>query len=179
MKKLFVLFAVLLAALFVVGCASKPAAPAAPAGPSAAELMASAKGGAPMGVLVGQATASSQTTAQNNAVIQVKRGLKAIVVELVDAQVTAGAVASSVSTQLKQAMSAAIDGTTIGGIVKVDSGADVTGRGWAIYSLTKDEALKVITSAANEAKENVAAGNFAPSSGFDNVFAKAAGMEWK
>jgi len=174
MKKLSVLLAVLLAALFVVGCASKP-----PAGPAAADLLAEAKVGAPSGTLVGQATASSQRTAENNAAAMIKRALKYIVGELVDAQVQSGRVSTSISTQLKQTTNTALDSAGLNGIHKVDSGADTAGRGWAVYALNKDEALKEINIAVTAAKEDVAAGNFNPSEGFDAIFLKAAGMEWK
>ena len=179
MKKLFVLFAALLAALFVVGCASKP-----PAGPTAAELMAEAKSGAPNGTLVGQATArgtkdaSAQRQAEQRAVNQIKRALTFIVGELVDAQVQSGRVSSSVSGELKQTASAALDKAALGGVQKVESGADATFVAWAVYSLSKDEALKEVTKAVNAAKEKVSAGNFNLND-FDAKFTAAATREWK
>jgi len=176
MKKVIVLIAALLAALFVVGC--KTAAPAAPAGPSASELMASARGGAPMGVMVGQGTASSQRQAEQNAANRLKRGLGYIAEQLVDAQVQSGRLAASVSGDLKSTMNAALENVSISA-QRVDSGADSTGRGWAVYSLDKASALQAVTAAANAAKEKVAAGNFNPSNGFDDAYAKAAAMEWK
>ena len=179
MKKLIVLVAVLLAALFVVGCASKPSAPPAPTGPSAAELLAEAKGKAPMGVLVGQATGSSQPAAQTNAQGQLKRAMNYIAGQLVDAQVSAGRVSSAVSADLKSNIATALDRGAVENAKRVDSGADGSGRGWAVYSLDKASALQLITTAADAAKTVVAAGNFNPSQGYDDAFGRAAAMEWK
>jgi len=180
MKKLIVLIAALLAALFVVGCASK-----GPTGPAAADLMADAKGGAPAGTLVGQATAqgtkdsSAKSKAEQNAVNQIKRGLNSIAMNLIDAQVAAGRVSSSVQNEFKQNVTKAFDSVSVGGAQKVDSGADVTGRGWAVFVVDKASALQAITAAADAAKTVVPAGNFTPSSGFDAAFDRAAAMEWK
>jgi len=172
MKKLSVLTAVLLAALFVVGCATKPS------GPTSAEVLAENKANVPSGVLVGQATASNQATAERNAAAQVKRALKFIASELVDAQVKAGGINSAISTELKQTINTALDNTTINGLVKVGSGAE--GGGWAIFTLNKEESLKEVNIAVNVAKENVGgSGNFDPNEGFSEAFAKAADLEWK
>jgi len=177
MKKVILLIAVLLAALFVVGCASK--APPAPTGPSATELMASAKGGAPMGALVGQATASSQRQAETNAIGQLKRAMNYIAQQLVDAQVSAGRVSSAVSADLKSNIATALDRGAVETAKRVDSGADGSGRGYAVYSLDKASALQIITGAVNAAKGVVAAGNFNPNNGYDAAFDNAAGREWK
>ena len=177
MKKVIVLIAVLLTALFAVGCASKPAP--APSGPSAADLMAGAKGSAPMGALVGQAAAGNQTTAERNAMNQLKRAMNYIAGQLVDAQVQSGRVSSAVSSDLKTNIATALDRGSLEGAQKVDSGADSTGRGWAVYSIDKANALKLITAAVNTAKDAVSAGNFNPNQGYDDAYNKAAGMEWK
>jgi len=177
MKKLIVLIAALLAALFVAGCASKPAAPT---GPSAADLMADTRSGAPSGVVVGQATGASQSAAETNAINQLRRGLKYIVGESVDAQVQSGRLTSAVSTDLKQTIGTVLDRTPLSGAVKVGSGADGSGRGYAVYSIDKASALSLINSAATTAKETVqGSGNFNPNNGFDDQFVKAAAREWK
>ena len=99
--------------------------------------------------------------------------------ELVDGQVQSGRVATSVSGELKQTVNTALDRAGLSGVQKVNSGVDAAFRAWAVYSLNKDEALKEITTAVTAAKENIAAGNFNPSNGFDDAFAKAAAKEWK
>jgi len=174
MKKFIVLIAALLAALLIVGCASKPAAPT---GPTAADLIADAKSGA-SGV-VAQATGSSQSAAEQNAVNNLKRGLKFVVGEQVDAQVKSGRLTSDLSVGIKQNMATALDRIPPSGAVKVGSGADGSGRGWAVYSIDQANALQLITSALNAIKDTVPVGNYTPSSGFDVQFTKAAAQEWK
>jgi len=176
MKKVIVLIAALLAALFVIGCASK--APPAPTGPAAADLMTESRNSVSSGPLFGLATGSSQSTATDNAIIQLKRGLKVIVGELIQAQVKSNRVPGSAANDLNQTMATVIDRTPPAGAIKVGSGADGTGRGWAVYSIDKAAALQLITSAANSAKNSVAAGNFDPSIGFDDAFANNA-KDWK
>ena len=151
----------------------------APAGPSAADLLAEAKGSAPMGVLVGQATGGNQASAERSAINQLKRAMNSIAGELVDAQVASGRVSGSVASDLKTNIATALDRGSAGTTQKVGSGADSAGKGWAIYSIDKASALQTITSAVNAAKENVAAGNFNPNNGFDEAYAKAAAREWK
>jgi hypothetical protein len=178
MKKLIVLIAALVAALFVVGCATKPT------GPTAAELMSEAKSGAPAGTIVGQGTArgtkdnaaSSQATQRSLA--SIKRALVYLAGEMVDAQVTAGRVSSSVSGEFKQAIGNALDKAALNGAVKVDSGADSAFVSWAIFSLSKEEALKELTTAVNSAKDVVSAGNF-NFSDFEAKYPLAASKEWK
>jgi len=180
MKKLIVLIAALLAAMFVVGCATK-----GPTGPTAADMIADAKSGAPMGSLIGTATsqgtkdASARSKAEQNAVNKIKMALSYIVSELVDAQVTSGRVSSSDASGIKQTVATVIDRTAVTGVKKVDSGADASFRAWAVYSLDKASALQSITSAVTTAKDAVSVGNFNPNNGFDDVFAKAAAREWK
>jgi len=180
MKKLFVLFAVLLAALFVVGCASKP-----PAGPTAAELMAEAKSGAPMGALVGQATAqgskdnSAVNKAEQNAMGQIKKGLVSIVAEMLTAQVQEGRLQSATAEEFRTSVNGLLQMASLTGIQRVDSGNDAAFKSWAIVALSKAEALKEITSAVNAAKRDVSGSSNFSLDGFDAAFAKAADKEWK
>jgi len=169
MKKFFVLIAVLLAALFVVSCASKP-----PAGPTAAELLASAKGNAPAGTLVGQAT--SRGNAEQGAINQLSRGLGYIAGELIDEQAASGRLSAAVASEFKQKVNLGLTRVAIDA-VKVESGAG-SDMNYAVYALDKSEALKSLTKAVNLAKEEVAAGNFNLSN-FDAKFAAAAAREWK
>jgi len=169
MKKVIVLIAALLAALFIVGCASKP-----PAGPTAAELLSSAKGNAPPGALVGQAT--SKGNAEQSAVLQIVRGLQYIASEMIDEQTAGGRLTSSVAADFKSNVNSALTRVAIDA-VKVESGAG-SDMNYAVYALERGEALKVINKVTNAAKEVVAAGNF-NTNNFDAAFAKAAAREWK
>jgi len=171
-----VLIATLLAALLIVGCASKPAAPT---GPSAADLMSDAKNNAPSGALIGQATSKSgKDRAEQNAMLQIVRGMNYIVGEMVDEQVSAGRVSGGVASDFKQAISTALSKSNLANVTKVDSGVSAAGEGWAVYSQSKADTQKEITNAVNMAKRDVAASNF----NFDNFSAKfdaAAAREWK
>jgi outer membrane murein-binding lipoprotein Lpp len=169
MKKLMVLTAALLAALFIVGCASKP-----PAGPTAAELLSSAKGNAPGGTLVGQAT--SKGNAEQGAINQLARGLTYIAGEMIDEQAAGGRLTAGVAAEFKQKVNLGLTRVAIDAI-KVESGAGSDGN-YAVYALDKTEALKSLTKAVNAAKEEVAAGNFNLNN-FDAAFAKAVMREWK
>ena len=174
MKKLIVLIAALMAALLIAGCATKPPAPT---GPTAADLIADAKSGA-SGV-VAHATSSSQSAAEQNAINNLKRGLKFIVGELADAQVKSGRLTSDLAGGVKQNMATALDRIPPSGAVKVGSGVDGANRGWAVYSINQDSALQLITTAFNAIKDSVPVGNFTPSNGFADQFNKAAAQEWK
>jgi len=175
MKKLSVLIAILVAAMFVVGCASTPK----DTRPSASDLLAETKSSAPVGALVGQATASSgQKKAEQNAMAQIIRGMMYIVGEMVDEQVTAGRLTAAVGTSFKQTVNNYLGTASLVNVTKVDSGVGNGDAGWAVYALSKDETLKEITKAVNLAKESVAAGNF-NFNNFDAKFAVAAGREWK
>jgi len=182
MKKLIVLIAALLAALLIAGCAS--AAPAASSGPSASELLASAKNNAPLGTLVGQATATAGKDkdaavkrAEQNAVLQLVRGMNYIVGEMIDEQAAAGRLTAGVASDFKTNVQTALT-RTASDAVKVESGIGAGDVGYAVYYLTKDETQKVLTKATNAAKEVVAAGNF-NFSNFDAKFSAAANREWK
>jgi len=179
MKKLIVLTAALLAALFIVGCASTPT------GPSASDLMSSAKNNAPAGTLVGQAIgtagkdqAAATKKAEQNAANQLVRGLSYIVSEMIDEQSAGGRVSAAVAPEFKQKINVGLSRVSIAEAVKVDSGVGSGDVGWAVYYLTKDEAQKILTKVVNLAKEEVAAGNF-NFSNYDAMFAKAAAREWK
>jgi hypothetical protein len=87
-------------------------------------------------------------------------------------------VASAVAGEFKQSITTGLDRAGLGGAQQVGSGADAAFRSWAIYSLSRDEALKEISAAVNAAKEKVAAGNFNLGD-FDSKFANAAAKEWK
>jgi len=97
---------------------------------------------------------------------------------MVDAQVSAGRVDSSVSGSLKQAINNALDKAALNGAVKVASGADSAFVSWAIFSLNKDEALKEISTAVTSAKTVVSAGNFNLSD-FEAKYPLTASKEWK
>jgi len=181
MKKMFVLVAALLAALLIVGCASKPAAPT---GPSASELLSSAKGNAPDGALVGQATGRAGSAddsikrAEQNAALQLIRAMTYIAGEMIDEQSAAGRLSAAVAADFKTNVQTALSRTAIGGeAVKVESGAG-SDMGYAVYYLTKADTQKILTKVVNLAKESVAAGNF-NFSNFDAKFAAAAAREWK
>jgi hypothetical protein len=179
MKNLIVLFAPLMAALLITGCASKP-----PAGPSANDMLADAKGKAPAGTIVGQAIvkgskdSSAQSRAEQSALSQIKRGLTYIASEMIDEQAAAGGLTASVATELKQNVSTALSRATLENTVKVESGADGAFVAYAVYYIDKGEALKEFTKAVNAAKEVVSARNFNTNT-FDATFAKAAAREWK
>ena len=176
MKKFIILVAALLAAMLIVGCASKPAAPT---GPSASELLAEAKGSAPAGTIVGQATSKSgKSRAEQNAMSQIIRGLIYIVGEMIDEQAAGGRLTASAASDLKESVSSILSRAGLSDVVKVDSGASAAGEGWAVYSLSKADALKEITKAVNLAKESVSAGNF-NFNNFDAKFAAALTKEWK
>ena len=176
MKKLIVLIAALLAALLIVGCASKPAAPT---GPSAAEMMSDAKNNAPSSALVGQATSKSgKDRAEQNALLQIVRGMTYIVGEMVDEQAAGGRLTATVAADFKVAVNSALSRANLGNAVKVDSGVSAASEGWAVFYLDKGETQKEITKAVNLAKESVAAGNF-NFSNYDAKFAVAAAREWK
>ena len=169
MKKLTMIFASLAAVLFIAACASKP-----PAGPTAAELLSSAKGNAPGGALVGQAT--SKGNAEQAAMLQLVRGLTYIAGEMIDEQAAAGRLTAGAASDFKSNVNTALTRVTIDA-VKVESGAGSDGN-YAVYALDKGEALKVITKVTNAAKEVVAAGNFNLNN-FDAKFNAAAMREWK
>jgi len=181
MKKFIVLIAALLAALFIAGCASKPAAPS---GPSASDLLASAKGNAPSGVLVGQAVAKqgskedSIKKAEQNAMLQILKAIQYIATEMVDEQTTSGRISAANSAEFKQTLNLAISRSSIGDAVKVESGAGAGDTGYAVYYLDKAGALKIFNVAVTAAKEAVSARNF-NNDNFDSWFAKAAAREWK
>ena len=171
MKKLIVLMAALFAALVIVGCKTPP-----PAGPSAAELLASAKGNAPDGVLVGLATAKG--SAEQTAMSQIKRGMIYIVGEMIDEQAAGGRLSASAANDLKTSVNSILSRASLANVVKVDSGLSAAGDGWAVYYLSKADTLSEITKAVNLAKESVAAGNFNLNN-FDAKFAAAIAREWK
>jgi len=181
MKKLSVIVAALLAALFIAGCASS--APAS-SGPSASDLMSSAKNNAPDGTLIGQGSAkekdkdASEKKAQERALFGLAKGMIYIVGELVDEQVASGRLASSVSDEFRQLVTTILSRTVIRDAVKVDSGFGSGDTAWAVYYLTKADTLKAINVAVNSAKEQVAAGNF-NTSNFDAKYAAAIAREWK
>ena len=176
MKKFIVLITALLAVLLIAGCASKPAAPT---GPSAAELLADAKNSAPSGALVGQATSKSgQQRAEQNAILQIIRGMQYITAEMVDEQAAAGRISAGAAAEFKNGVNSVLSRTNLSNVTKVDSGVSVAGEGWAVYSLDKSETQKELTKAVNLAKESIAAGNF-NFSNFDAKFAAAAAREWK
>jgi len=174
MKKFVVLIATLLAALLIVGCASKPSA--APSGPSAAELLASAKEKAPSGVLVAQATAKG--SAEQTALRQLLRAMTFIVGEMIDEQSAAGRLSAGVASEFKANVSTLISKASLGKAVKVESGTGAGDMGYAVYYLGKAETLAEITTAVNLAKEQVSAGNF-NFNNFDVKFAAAIAREWK
>jgi len=175
MKKLIVLIAALLAALLIAGCASKPAAPT---GPSAAELLSNARGGAPDGVLVGQATAKGGS-ADQTAMRQLLRAMSYLAGEMIDEQAAGGRLTSSAASDFKVNVSTMISRSTLTGAVKVDSGTSAAGDGWAVYYLDKGEALKELNKAVGLAKEQVAGTSNFNTNNFDAKFALAAAREWK
>jgi len=181
MKKFIVLVAALLAALFIVGCASKPAAPSEP---SASDLLASAKGNAPSGVLVGQAIAKqgsredSIRRAEQNAALQIIRAIQYIAGEMIDEQVTSGRLSASVVSDFKTTINTALSRTGIDA-VKVESGAGAGDTGYAVSYLDKAGTLKVFNSAVTASKESVSGTRNFNNDNFDAVFARAAAREWK
>ena len=176
MKKVIVLIAALLAVMFVVGCASKPAA-----GQTADGLMALAKGRAPAGTLVGQATvkgskdSSQERRAEQTAMKQFERALNYIAGQLIDDQSSR----LSNPSGFKQTVSTAISRASFDGALKIESGVDGAYVAWAVYSLDKDEALKEVAKAVNAAKEAVQGSANFNLAGFDAKFAAAAAREWK
>jgi PBP1b-binding outer membrane lipoprotein LpoB len=181
MKKLIVLIAALLAALLIAGCTSKPAAPT---GPSASELMASAKGNAPDGVLVAQATGRGGSKedaikkAEQNAILQLVRGMSYIVSEMIDEQAAGGRLSASIASDFKSNIQTSLTRVSLAEVVKVESGTGAGDVGYAVYYLDKAETQKVLTKVVNAAKEVVAAGNF-NFSNYDAKFAAAITKEWK
>jgi len=175
MKKLSVMIAVLIAALFVVGCAS---------GPTASEMMSNAKGSAPDGALVGQATAkesskdASTKKSQDRALSQLVRGMAFIVGELVDEQVASGRLSSNVSDEFRRLVISALSSTPLNGARRLEQGFGAGDTAWSVFYIEKAEALKEVTNAVNAAKKSVAAGNF-NLDGFDAKFSAAAAREWK
>ena len=174
MKKLIVLIAALLAAMLIVGCASKPAAPS---GPSAAELLASARSNAPDGVLVGQATAKG--AADQTAMRQLLRAMNYLVGEMIDEQTTAGRLSAGAASDFKVSVTTIISRSTLPGAVKVDSGVSAAGDGYAVYYLEKGETLKEINKAVGLAKEQVGGTSNFNTSNFEAKFAATAAREWK
>jgi len=179
MKKLIVLIAALTAALLIAGCASTPS------GPSAAELMAAAKNNAPAGTLVAQATGTAgkdkdaaTKKAEQNAVLQLTRGLIYIAGEMIDEQAKSGGIASGVAGDFKSNVNTALQRVAMTEAVKVESGVGAGDVGYAVYYLTEAEAQKILAKAVNAAKEVVAAGNFNYSN-YVAMYNKAAAREWK
>jgi hypothetical protein len=177
MKKLIVIVAALLATLLIAGCATP--------GPSASEMMASAKGNAPDGSLVGQGTGTAgkdkdaaMKKAEQNARFQLVRGLTFVIKDLVDEAVAQGRLTSSTGEEFRQGVNTALSRSTLPGATKVDSGFGSGDVAWCIFYLEKGDALKIATSAVNAAKEVVSAGPFNLNN-FDAKFAAAAGREWK
>jgi PBP1b-binding outer membrane lipoprotein LpoB len=176
MKKLIVLIAVLMAALLVVGCVTKPPAPS---GPSAAELMAEAKNSAPSGSLVGQATSKSgQQRAEQNALLQIIRGMQYIAGEMIDEQSAMGRLSATTATDLKNGVNSVLSRASLANVKKVDSGVSAAGEGWAVYALDKEETQKELTKAVNLAKESISAPNF-DFRNFEAKYTAAAAREWK
>jgi hypothetical protein len=178
MKKLIVLIAALLAAMLIVGCVSTPS------GPSASEMMASAKNNAPSGTLIGQAIGTAGKDrdaaikkAEQNAVLQIVRGLQYLVGDMIDEQSASGKVSAAVAPEFKQKVNLGLTRVSLVEVVKVESGA-AGDTGYAVYSLNKTEAQKVLVKVVNAAKEEVAAGNF-DFNNYDASFNKAAAREWK
>ena len=173
MKKLIVMAAALLAALFIVGCAST-------GGPVASDLMSNAKGDAPDGTLVGQATAGSVQQAEQRAKLQLVKGLAYIAKELIDEQVASGRLSNSVSSDFQTYVNTALTNSSLSSAVKVGSGTDTTKekKAWAVYYLERGDALKEVNAAVTAAKKEVAAGNF-NTDNFNAKFAAAISREWK
>ena len=179
MKKLIVLIAVLMAAMLVVGCVSTPS------GPSASEMMASAKGNAPDGSLIGQGTGTAgkdkeaaAKKAQENARFQLVRAMSAIVKDLVDEAVAQGKLTSGTGEEFRQSVNTALTRSTLPGAVKVDSGFGAGDVAWCVYYLEKADVLKIINAAVNAAKEVVSAGPF-NTNNFDAKYGPVAAKEWK
>jgi len=176
MKKLSVMIAVLIAALFVVGCAST--------GPTASEMMSDAKGSAPIGALVGQGTAkesskdASTKKAQDRALSQLVRGMAFIVGELIDEQVASGRLSSNVSDEFRRLVISALSSTPLNGARRLEQGFGAGDTAWSVFYIEKADALKEVTNAVNAEKKDVAAGNF-NLDGFDAKFNTAASREWK
>jgi len=176
MKKLIVLIAALLAVLFIVGCAST--------GPTASEMMSGAKSSAPIGALIGQATAkegskdASLKKSQDRALSQLVRGMAYIVNELVDDSVTAGRLSGNVSDEFRRLVISALSTSSLNGARKQDQGFGAGDTAWSVFYIEKADALKEINNAVNAAKREVAAGNF-NTDGFDAKFRAAADREWK
>jgi len=182
MRKVIVVLAALLAALFVAGCTSAPSAASAP---SASDKLAEVKASAPAGTLVAQATGTAgkdkdaaQKKAEQNAALQLVRALGYVAGEMIDEQAAAGRLSAGVASEFKQKVNTALTKVSIAEAVKVESGVAAGDVGYAVYYLDKGEAQKVLTKAVNAAKEEVAAGNF-NFGNYDAKFAAAAGKEWK
>jgi len=181
MRKVIVIVAVLLTAVFVAGCSS--VAPAAPV-PSASELLASAKASAPGDTLVGQGTAkesskeASEKKAKDRALFAIVKAEIAIVKELIDDQVASGRLSSSVADEFRQNITTALSRSSMSSVVKQDAGFGAGDEAYAVYYLSKGDTLKEINAAVNAAKQEVAAGNF-NTSGFDAKYTAAIAKEWK
>ena len=178
MKKLSVLIAALLAALFIAGCAST-------GGPSASDMLAEAKNKAPEGSLVGQGTGTAgkdtdaaAKKAEENAKFQFRRAMSWIVKEMVDDAVTAGRLSSGVAEDFRQSINTAITRVQLTGATKADAGIAAGNVAWAVYYMEKGDVLKAVTACVNAAKQDHPAGAF-NLDGFDAKFKAAANREWK
>jgi PBP1b-binding outer membrane lipoprotein LpoB len=177
MKKLSVLIAALLAALFIAGCATT--------GPSASDMLAEAKNKAPDDSLVGQGTGTAgkdtdaaAKKAEENAKFQFRRAMSWIVKEMVDDAVTAGRLTSGVAEDFRQSINTAITRVQLTGATKADAGIAAGNVAWAVYYMEKGDALKAVTACVNAAKQDHPAGAFTLD-GFDAKFKAAAAREWK
>ena len=176
MKKLIVMIAALLAALFIVSCAST--------GPTASEMMSSAKNSAPDGALVGQATAkekskdASAKKAEETAKFQLRRAMSFIVKELVDDAVTAGKLSSGVAEDFRQSINVALTRVQLNGAVKQDSGFGAGDTAWAVYYMEREDVRRAVNAAVDAAKKEHPAGAF-NTDGFNAKYAAAVNREWK
>jgi hypothetical protein len=173
MKKLTVLITALVVALFIAGCATS--------GPTVNDKLNDAKSNAPAGALIGQGSAkegsldAAEKKAKDRAYFALVKGMNFIVKDIIDDAVTAGRLTTADADALKINVQNALSRSALNRAVKVDAGTIGKDEAWAVYYLTKEDALKEIDAA-------VAASN--PPRGFNtNAFeAKypaAANREWK
>jgi len=176
MKKLTVLIAALTAALFIAGCATS--------GPTVSDKLSEAKNDAPPGTLVGQGSAkegskeAAEKKAKDRALFAIVKALNFIAGDMVDEAVTAGRLATADATALKQNITSALAASSLNRVVKVGSGTIGKDEAWAVYYLTKEDALKEIDNAVNAAKEKVSARAFNTNS-FESKYPAAANRDWK
>jgi len=177
MKKLTVLIAALVAALFVAGCATT-------SGPTVNDKLSEAKSSAPAGVLIGQGSAkegskeAAEKKAKDRAMFALVKGMMVIANDLVDEAVSQGRIASADGTELKQNISTALSRSGLNRAVKVDAGTIGKDEAWAVYYLEKADVQKEIDTAVTAAKEKVSARNFNINN-FEAKYPAAANREWK